>query len=906
MSAPSWELSKENVAPLARGRDKAALKVALHATRNEVAAMHAAHEEAVDAAAAGRGPHAADPLAPAAAFVKWAAEAYPPRAPPLLAALERSCRAFVDDARYNNDPRLVRLWVRYADAREDPLDCFAYMRSHSIGGESALFYEAWATTLEYKKDFKAADTAYKLGLDRDAQPRNRLEQRQLEFLARMVARDRRAEAKAARALQRQSGKSQKSSSRHDLNATADENVRPALGALSTQQATSGRRPALAAANLPSSTRGGGLKARPALASKTDKSGGNVDNNFQVFVDPELKESEVARKNDDMPLLPKLAPLDQEKKENEGELPSQWAGVVVPQNESMAKARARAGSRQRPREANGSFDIHCDNEDDVNGGDSGRPSEEELDESRRAADTMAKRGKWTAAGPASPTINTKIAMQEVEDMFNSTLPYEHGGHHDEDQDHDEAMSSRSRGSTPKRPTAPAFDIFCDEPEATPEKNGGAHDGTDKENAGGRRSTNSRSRGEVRSPADVFRRMPELEGGIDLKDPSTFVEVEYTPLTAPAGAARPGTPEEVSGKLEDWCIESCPDLPGYEMMEGDCGELTNGNLVCFEGGAGESRSFFVESKLGVGKGGKSVVYAATPIENAADEDDEQIYAIKASDNVNLLWEFYVYNAVSSRLPSDIDRRGRQCVPRSIAFYHGEPLSYLLTDRISVATLADIIVLATNVQSCKLNFQIVTFFLIELLRSVEVVHSVGVIHADVTLENVIIRKDSTERWTGGYNTTGKSGWAGKGVALIDFNHAVDARHPAVGGWSAEHLLVHTAFLGNSHMNAESGISPNAPWGFNADCLAIATCGCKLAAACAATGSMPVLDDVVSKLSSVPPHALGDDTVDVMRQCRYALEEALIAACSADDGAAVRSSLKAVFVAAAEASQAGDVTQG
>lgn len=933
MSAPSWELSKENVAPLVRGRDHDALKVALHATRDEVAAMHAAHEEAVKAAAAGAGPHADDPLAPAAAFIKWAAEAYAPRATPLLRALEGTCRAFVDDTRYANDPRLVRLWVRYADAREDPLDCFAFMKAHGIGEQSALFYEAWATTLEYKRDFPAADAAYRRGVDLDAQPKKRLVQRQHEFLARMAARDRRAEAKAGRAKRKgaKDTSSRNASSHREqkpastFHASTDENERPALGALTTRQASSGRRPLVAPEKKQNPASSSGRTATPALVSKSAKTLGNVDTSFEVFVDPDASAAASSVSADNvLPPLPTLTDLDQVRKENEGELPSQWAGVVLPQNEQMTKARIRAGARQRQGMSGAPFRILSETEDDLSedGDDNAQTTRgKDTGERNQAAAAATKRGKWTAAGPASPTINTKIAMQEVEDMFNSPLPFEREGQVTDDTIRQGSMSGMetdlqcvSQEKCKERPSAPAFEIYRDSAEVEEPVNHLVDD-FDKENASVQESANLLTRKDCDSGDAILRPIPGLEGTINPSDPSTYVEVEYVPLDAPPvhdfafesiETTRLGTAQEVNAKLEDWCIDSCPQLPGYEMLDGNCTELSNGNLVSFETGVGEPRSFFIESKLGDGKERKSVVYEASPVDTADDEGDEQNYAIKASDNVNLLWEFYIYNVVSIRMPAECDDRTRASIPKALAFYHGEPLSYLITDQISHANLAQIVELAVGAQSCTITSDVVLFFLIELLRSVEVVHSVGIIHADVSLENVIIRKDGTRRLIGSYNTAGQGGWASVGVALIDLNHAVDTRHSALGGQSAKHILAHTAFLGNSHMSADCGSASEAPWGFNADCQAIAACGRKLVATCTPTSALPVFTDIFSKLQRIPADALGDETVDIMRECRFALEEKLIEGCTADDGSTLRARLASIFSSAREASAIGDVTQG
>jgi hypothetical protein len=237
-SEHGWELSKENVAPLARGRDKASLDIALNATSAEIAEARAHHEAAVRTSAAGRGPHAADPLAPACSYIKWASDAYPPGSPQLVSALEGVCLAFEKEDRYRDDRRYVYLWVQYASTRSDSLDILMHMRSKNIGSKASLFYEAWATTLEYVHDFAGSDNVYALGLANDAQPRRRLEQRREEFLARMVKRSERDEGKRSHSEKGTYGASSRRLREDRSRAVAnDENIRPALAAISQAPST---------------------------------------------------------------------------------------------------------------------------------------------------------------------------------------------------------------------------------------------------------------------------------------------------------------------------------------------------------------------------------------------------------------------------------------------------------------------------------------------------------------------------------------------------------------------------------------------------------------------------------------------------------------------------------------------
>ena len=76
----------------------------------------------------------------------------------------------------------------------DPSDVFSYLIDHNIGQGLALFYIAYATFCELKKNYTLADSTYQKGIELKATPVDRLEQKFSEFQHRMV---RRIQRKAA-------------------------------------------------------------------------------------------------------------------------------------------------------------------------------------------------------------------------------------------------------------------------------------------------------------------------------------------------------------------------------------------------------------------------------------------------------------------------------------------------------------------------------------------------------------------------------------------------------------------------------------------------------------------------------------------------------------------------------------
>ncbi|KAL2870997.1 putative checkpoint protein kinase (SldA) [Aspergillus lucknowensis] len=127
-----------------------------------------------------------DPLDIYDRYVKWALNAYPSaQATPesgLLPLLERAVKSFLSSPHYKNDPRYVRLWLHYIRLFSDsPRETFAFMARHRVGEGLALFYEEFAGWLESVGRWNQADEVYRLGIDREARPVERLVRKYSDF-----------------------------------------------------------------------------------------------------------------------------------------------------------------------------------------------------------------------------------------------------------------------------------------------------------------------------------------------------------------------------------------------------------------------------------------------------------------------------------------------------------------------------------------------------------------------------------------------------------------------------------------------------------------------------------------------------------------------------------------------------
>ncbi|KAL8679872.1 MAG: hypothetical protein Q9186_003892 [Xanthomendoza sp. 1 TL-2023] len=206
------ETQKENIQSLPGGRSAKALASAFAPltlsskfsspgdTRNLNDAIRQDYEQEILVIA-----DSDDPLDIYDRYVKWTLNAYPSaQATPesqLRPLLERATKAFQTVTHYKNDPRYLKLWLNYIRFFSDaPRETFAYLARHNIGEGLALFYEEFAAWLESAGRWTQAEEVYKLGIDREARPTERLVRKFGEFQHRFQSRPQDADEPSSPAL----------------------------------------------------------------------------------------------------------------------------------------------------------------------------------------------------------------------------------------------------------------------------------------------------------------------------------------------------------------------------------------------------------------------------------------------------------------------------------------------------------------------------------------------------------------------------------------------------------------------------------------------------------------------------------------------------------------------------------
>ncbi|KAK7426842.1 protein kinase [Neonectria magnoliae] len=155
-------------------------------TRNVNDCIRAEYEAEVETLA-----ESDDPLDIFDRYVRWTLDAYPSaQATPqsqLHTLLERATKAFIGAPQYKNDPRYLKLWVHYIHFFSDsPRETYMFLSRQAIGEGLALYYEEYAAWLEGASRWAQAEEVYKLGIEREARPVQRLLRKFKEFEERVA------------------------------------------------------------------------------------------------------------------------------------------------------------------------------------------------------------------------------------------------------------------------------------------------------------------------------------------------------------------------------------------------------------------------------------------------------------------------------------------------------------------------------------------------------------------------------------------------------------------------------------------------------------------------------------------------------------------------------------------------
>jgi checkpoint serine/threonine-protein kinase len=207
-------------------------------------------------------------------------------------------------------------------------------------------------------------------------------------------------------------------------------------------------------------------------------------------------------------------------------------------------------------------------------------------------------------------------------------------------------------------------------------------------------------------------------------------------------------------------------------------------------GVARKYMIKRELG--SGAFAPVYL---IENVADEEvsgsDEAAKSIMGKGAFDGLsrkglealkmedppspWEFYIMRQAKRRLGGS---RAAESIINVYEMHLYADECYLIEEFRGQGTLLDIINIARADSASPggvMDETLCMFFTVELFRTVEALHSKGILHGDLKADNCLVRLDQlpdSDVWSLKYKKDGSGGWNKKGIALIDFGRGIDMK--------------------------------------------------------------------------------------------------------------------------------------
>lgn len=214
-------------------------------------------------------------------------------------------------------------------------------------------------------------------------------------------------------------------------------------------------------------------------------------------------------------------------------------------------------------------------------------------------------------------------------------------------------------------------------------------------------------------------------------------------------------------------------------------------------GTTRVYAVKRELGAGAFAPVyLVESYDPRENAivdgdGEEDKEnvtptsptngtarqQLEALKTeSPPGTLVWEFHILRLLRQRLGPASRTMQSVIMAHECHLYRDE--AYIVLSYSPQGTLLDLVNLARSesVRCGKpaegLDETLAIWFSVELLRTLEDMHRVGILHGDLKGDNCLVRFESDVEVSGPFDPEGKHGWSAKGLKVIDFGRGIDVR--------------------------------------------------------------------------------------------------------------------------------------
>ncbi|KGU30089.1 checkpoint serine/threonine-protein kinase [Candida albicans P57055] len=785
------EQQKENIQPLSGGRSATKLTKALSSRPNSATSINyqehrtklerereELEQKLLDS------DELDDPLQVYIEYINWVHYNFPQGANAdsgLVILLEKCTSKFRDVSHYKNDPRYLKIWLEYTNYSDSPRDIYVYLAKKEIGNQLALYYEEFARYLEVQKKYTDANQIYELGIQSNAFPLKRLQKSYENFKERLQLEM--SSVSTTSDLVREALKVKRGSSvepgahvdhgpiakkpRLEVFKDDDDQNQSVLhlifGASLNDDIKLNSTKQRIKENTISATAWKGQVLKQKVPTPPNSSGGKI----QVFRDfePLAFQAKKSICYDEKGRAYTL--IENPGKKSERVLVNM--DLIYPdesQEFGMLELLAISRRSERQKQQKQTLINH--------------PTV--VDEDTRTITLALNNSSTIKSRDMDPTItmNGNLAHNELQGIYNE-LGY---GYNFDDED-----------EKVQEPTVTNYDGYVTETINPPTTNANLIPT------------------QVDSPQIDQVATPPTDREEEFDDrvlSSPFVE-------QPVANTQPVDPFDIGLQesfLDNLSIPMSTYSGYYDKSTTKVDrirkfrEITNKNQTINRGSSSAIIDYCGQELYcllhELGQGGYGFVYL---IEAGS---TGKLKALKI-ETPSSRWEFYILHQVHRRLIGEAGYKQRYFI-RAEALYYFQDESFLILDYCSQSTLLDVVNNYKN-KGSSLEECLVIFFTVELLKALEALHSVGILHGDLKADNCMVRFEPINEsdWSERYDRSGKFGWSHKSITLIDFGRAVDMTLFSSG----------TRFVSSFKADEQDcpQMNEGTPWSYEADYYGLAT---------------------------------------------------------------------------------------
>lgn len=814
------EQQKENIQPLPQGRSASKLSTAFRETAATTLHKHNMQlqkEREKFESDLKMADELDDPLQLYVDYIDWTHNNYPQGAnvdSGLVLLLERCTSSLRDIPSYKNDARYLKIWLEYTNYSDSPRDIFVYLAKKEIGNQLALYYESFATYLELNNKLTDAEQIYQLGIQSNARPLPRLQRSYNSFRSRLAAGFHRVPENTPQVVRdvlaiksgRELASSDSSGNRHpqysedqgpskkkqkldifkDSNEDQNQSVLYSIfGSVSADEDLKlGSTKTRTKENVITAKKWAGetLKQKIPLSRPGSDGSGKI----QVFRDIEDPPS---IKHQPSPVIDEVK-IDT---------------LIHVDNRELAYTKVEVTGKKTEMVMVNMELVYQDDEEYT--------FDEILALSRRKYN-MSKRMRCRPDDLATLETVTQ-AEQQPDDKCNQTLIIRMKGVDD--------TTLLKVDQTIREPTMTMYSKMADNEVAFMYRGGTADSDDDGDLPIPQEETNYE--GFVTETITVSANQPQIQQSVNQKILTPKVtpptEDEASCASSPFIEQPPESSESThlinpfDDRLKEQLLNMLPiplsafsgyydrsSLPPVKRMR-KFREITASRTKKINRGSQQAIIDYCGDEIycvihELGQGGYGFVYL---IENGS---NGTLRALKI-ESPSSKWEFYILRSIHRRLLDQPNLLSLFIHAESLFYFQDE--SFLILDYHSQSTLLDVVNYYNSQEHQHIPEILCIYLTVELLRSIETLHQISIIHADLKADNCMVRFEPVEEseWPDEYNPN-NAAWSKKSITLIDFGRGIDLSL----------FPQHTRFTsGNMKVDEQDCVEMNegTPWSYEAD---------------------------------------------------------------------------------------------